>query len=114
MCIRDRLNALPIIDDERRLRSFVFRKDYDAHKENPNELLDSHKRYIVGAGINTRDYAERVPALLEAGVDVQMCIRDRKNIEQGTFSRSVGADDADAVSCVDMKGDVCKYLVDTI
>ena len=51
----------------------VFRKDYDTHKENPNELLDEHKRYVVGAGINTRDYAERVPALVEAGADV-LCI----------------------------------------
>ena len=51
----------------------VFRKDYDSHKENPLELLDSHKRYMVGAGINTRDYEERVPALVEAGADV-LCI----------------------------------------
>ena len=51
----------------------VFRKDYDSHKENVNELLDENKSYIVGAGINTRDYAERVPALVEAGVDV-LCI----------------------------------------
>ncbi len=68
-----KLNALPIIDDQQRLSAFVFRKDYDSHKENPNELLDEHKRYIVGAGINTRDYAQRVPALVEAGVDV-LCI----------------------------------------
>jgi IMP dehydrogenase len=68
-----KLNSLPLIDENRRLRYFVFRKDYDSHKENTNELLDSHKRYIVGAGINTRDYEERVPALLEAGVDV-LCI----------------------------------------
>ena len=68
-----KLNALPIIDEEQRLKSFVFRKDYDAHKENPDELLDSHKRYIVGAGINTRDYEQRVPALLDAGVDV-LCV----------------------------------------
>ena len=52
---------------------FVFRKDYDSHKENPLELLDAHKKFIVGAGINTRDYAERVPALIEAGADV-LCI----------------------------------------
>ncbi len=37
------------------------------------ELLDEHKRYVVGAGINTRDYAERVPALVNAGADV-LCI----------------------------------------
>lgn len=68
-----KLNSLPIINDEGQLRYMVFRKDYDTHKQNPNELLDSQKRYIVGAGINTRDYAERVPALLEAGADV-LCI----------------------------------------
>lgn len=68
-----KINALPIIDDKQRLVSFVFRKDYDTHKENVNELLDDSKRYIVGAGINTRDYEQRIPALVEAGVDV-LCI----------------------------------------
>lgn len=68
-----KLNALPVIDKERHLKCFVFRKDYDSHKENPNELLDSRKRYRVGAGINTRDFKERVPALVEAGADV-LCI----------------------------------------
>ena len=68
-----KLNSLPIVDAEGRLMYFVFRKDYASHKENPQELLDSKKRYLVGAGINTRDYAQRVPALLEAGVDV-LCI----------------------------------------
>ena len=68
-----KLNALPIIDDEQRLTHFVFRKDYDTHKSNPNENLDSQKRYIVGAGVNTRDYEQRIPALVEAGVDV-LCI----------------------------------------
>lgn len=68
-----KLNTLPIIDENQKLRFFVFRKDYDNHNENPNELLDSHKRLIVGAGINTRDYKERIPALVEAGVDV-LCI----------------------------------------
>ena len=68
-----KLNALPIVSEDGRLCYIVFRKDYDMHKLNPNELLDDHKRYVVGAGINTRDYAERVPALLEAGADV-LCI----------------------------------------
>ena len=58
-----RLNALPIIDTNQRLTSFVFRKDYDSHKANPNELLDSDKSYVVGAGVNTRDYEERIPAM---------------------------------------------------
>ena len=69
----NKINALPVISKDGRLVSFVFRKDYDAHKENPGEMLDAHKRYVVGAGINTRDYAERVPALVEAGADV-LCI----------------------------------------
>ena len=68
-----KLNALPIINEDGQLRYFVFRKDYDSHKANPNELLDDQKRFVVGAGINTRDYAERVPALVEAGADV-LCI----------------------------------------
>ena len=69
----NKLNSLPIVDKNGGLKYFVFRKDYDAHKENPNELLDKHKRYVVGAGINTRDYEERVPALIAAGADV-LCI----------------------------------------
>ena len=68
-----KLNALPIIDDNQRLTHFVFRKDYDSHKSNPNDLLDSDKRYIVGAGVNTRDYEERNPALVEAGADI-LCL----------------------------------------
>lgn len=68
-----KLNSLPIVDAEGRLLYFVFRKDYAEHKNNPNEILDEHKRYIVGAGINSRDYAERVPALIDAGADV-LCI----------------------------------------
>lgn len=68
-----KLNCLPIIDKDQRLLYLVFRKDYDSHKENPYELLDSHKRLVVGAGINTRDYKDRVPALVDAGVDI-LCI----------------------------------------
>ncbi len=68
-----KLNSLPIIDNKGNLLYFVFRKDYSQHKENPQEILDSNKRYMVGAGINTRDYEERVPALVEAGADV-LCI----------------------------------------
>ncbi len=68
-----KLNSLPIVDDNGCLMYFVFRKDYAEHKEYPLGLQDAEKRYLVGAGINSRDYAERVPALVEAGVDV-VCI----------------------------------------
>ena len=70
---KHKLNCLPVVDDEGSLMYMVFRKDYDSHKEHPNELLDKHKRYLVGAGINTRDYKERVPELIKAGADV-LCI----------------------------------------
>ena len=66
----NKINALPIIDENQNLKFFVFRKDYDSHKTNPLELLDKDKSLLVGAGINTRDYAERIPKLVEAGVDV--------------------------------------------
>ena len=69
----NKLNTLPILDKDGKLLYLVFRKDYFSSKENPLELLDSSKRYIVGAGINTRDYEERVPALVKAGADV-LCI----------------------------------------
>ena len=92
-----KLNSLPIVDKDGNLLYFVFRKDYSEHKLNPNEILDDQKRYIVGAGINTRDYEERVPALVEAGVDV-LCLdssdgyshRQKKAID---FIRSKYGDD---------------------
>ncbi|MCD8055918.1 MAG: IMP dehydrogenase [Clostridiales bacterium] len=68
-----KLNSLPIISEDGHLVCFVFRKDYDQHKRMPDELLDAQKRYVVGAGINTRDYEKRVPALVDAGVDI-LCI----------------------------------------
>ena len=69
-----KLNTLPIIDKDQHLCYFVFRKDYDSHKENPLELSDNqNKTLLVGAGINTRDYAERVPALVDAGANI-LCI----------------------------------------
>jgi len=68
-----KLNCLPVIAKSGSLAYLVFRKDYAEHKENPDELVDGNKRLVVGAGINTRDYAERVPALVEAGADV-LCI----------------------------------------
>ena len=69
----NKINSLPLIDEDGHLKYIVFRKDYDSHKENLQELLDANKSYVVGAGINTRDYEKRVPALVEAGVDV-LCI----------------------------------------
>lgn len=69
----NKLNSVPIVDENQNLCYFVFRKDYYSHKKNPYELLDNQKRYMVGAGVNTHDYKERIPALVEAGADI-LCI----------------------------------------
>ena len=69
----NKINSLPVLYEDGRLYGFVFRKDYDSHRENPNEMLDAEKRFVVGAGINSRDYEQRVPLLVNAGADV-LCI----------------------------------------
>ena len=74
--------CLPILTKEGNLKFLVFRKDYEERKHNPNSLLDENKRYIVGAGINTRDYEERVPALVDAGVDILCIDSSEKNTIQ--------------------------------
>ena len=66
----EKISCLPILDKDGRLKHLVFRKDYEDRKNNSNSLLDEEKRYVVGAGINTRDYEERIPALVKAGVDI--------------------------------------------
>ena len=65
-----KISCLPILDENDKLDTLVFRKDYESDKENPNSLLDENKSFIVGAGINTRDYEDRIPALVDAGVDL--------------------------------------------
>lgn len=80
-----KLNTLPIIDKDQNLAYFVFRKDYDSHRNNPHELSAySDKKLLVGAGINTRDYKERVPALVEAGADV-LCIDSSDGYSEWQF-----------------------------
>ena len=86
----NKINTLPLVDAEGNLKYMVFRKDYDSHKKNANELLDKNKSYVVGAGINTRDYAERVPALVDAGVDV-LCIDLLRVTPSGRAAPSAGS-----------------------
>ncbi|MCL2628310.1 MAG: IMP dehydrogenase [Oscillospiraceae bacterium] len=77
----NKLNSLPVVDERGRLIHMVFRKDYESHKANPLELLDAHKKYIVGAGVNSRDYEERIPALIDAGADI-LCIDSSEGYSQ--------------------------------
>lgn len=110
-----KLNSMPIIDEDQHLHYFVFRKDYEDHKENPNELLDENKKLMVGAGINSRDHKERVPALIEAGVDV-LCVDSSDGYSEWqkealTYIKSTYGDDVKvgAGNIVDREG--FKYLV---
>ncbi|MFC3802149.1 IMP dehydrogenase [Cohnella sp. GCM10012308] len=109
-----KLNCLPIVDETQRLEHLVFRKDYDAHKEYPLQLLDANKSYVVGAGINTRDYEERVPALVAAGADILVIDasdgysewqRDTIEYVKANFDIPIGAG-----NIVDREG--FRYLVD--
>ena len=111
-----KINCLPIVTEEGNLRYLVFRRDYDERKDNPESLLDDNKRYIVGAGVNSRDYEERVPALVKAGVDL-LCIDSsdgysvwqKKVIEY--VRKNYGEDvKIGAGNVVDQEG--FKYLVD--
>ncbi len=109
----NKLNALPVVDEVDHLVGIVFRKDYDSHKSNPNEMLDANKRYMVGAGINTRDFAERVPLLIEAGADV-LCIcitRETKGIGRGQATALIDvcrARDESPTSRVNVNGQYMK------
>jgi IMP dehydrogenase len=73
LIFKRKLNVLPVITKSGNLSSLIFRKDYDIHTENHNELLDINKSYMVGAGVNTRDYEKRIPELIKAGADI-LCI----------------------------------------
>jgi len=70
LLIEGHRSVLPIVDDEDRLLSLVFRKDIEDHLDNPDQVVDERKRLLTVAAANTHDFARRVPALVEAGVDV--------------------------------------------
>ncbi len=113
---KHKLNCLPVISKSGALVSMVFRKDYAEHKENPSELVDASKRLVVGAGINTRDYEARVPALVSAGADV-LCVDSSDGFSewQADTIRWVHTCFGDAVkvgggNVVDAEG--FRYLVD--
>jgi IMP dehydrogenase len=113
---KHKLNCLPVVDEEQRLHYFVFRKDYDGHKEHPLENVDREKRLIAGAGINSRDYRERIPALVEAGANV-LCIDSSDGYSEWqkdviTFVRETYGDKAyvGAGNVVDREGFL--YLVE--
>jgi IMP dehydrogenase len=67
------LDVLPVVGEDGRLVSLARKDDYLMHKRFPDESVDEQKRFLVGAGINSRDHEDRVPALVEAGADL-LCL----------------------------------------
>jgi IMP dehydrogenase len=108
--------CLPILDNDGNLHSLVFKKDYIDHMNNPDELLDARKRLAVGAGVNTHDYTERVPALIEAGADV-LCFDSSDGYsayqkEAALWVRKRYGDEVVVGGGNIVDGDAFRYLVD--
>ncbi|BCY10058.1 IMP dehydrogenase [Actinoplanes sp. L3-i22] len=68
-----RQDVLPIVGEDGRVTALVQRRDYELHQQFSNESVDEAKRFRVGAGVNTHDYRERIPALVGAGADI-LCL----------------------------------------
>ena len=69
--LSNRVEKLPIVDDEYRLVGLITIKDIDNQMEYPNANKDKNGRLIVGAGVGVGvDTMERVKALVDAGVDI--------------------------------------------
>ncbi|MGH7444295.1 MAG: IMP dehydrogenase [Longimicrobiales bacterium] len=68
---RNRIEKLPVIDDEGRLRGLITVKDIFKRRQFPNASKDEHGRLRVGGAIGTtaRDL-DRAAELVQAGCDV--------------------------------------------
>ncbi len=68
---KHRIEKIPVVDAEGRLRGMITVKDIQKAREFPRACKDEHGRLRVGAAVGTgADTMDRVAALVEAGVDV--------------------------------------------
>ena len=66
-----KLEKLPLVDEEGRLRGLITSKDMVTLAERPQACKDSKGQLTVGAAVGIREgYIERARALVDAGVDV--------------------------------------------
>lgn len=66
-----KVEKLPIVDDDNKLKGLITIKDINKAREYPNSARNSNYRLLVGAAVGiTDDMMERVDALVEANVDV--------------------------------------------
>ena len=71
---RHKIEKLPIVDKDFRLKGLITIKDIEKAQVYPNSARDEKGRLLVGAAIGaTKDVLDRVAALVEAGVDV-LCL----------------------------------------
>lgn len=72
--LEKRIEKLPIVDENKKLRGLITIKDIDNMVEYPNACKDSHGRLRVGGAVGvSEDTLERVEALVKAGVDYNNC-----------------------------------------
>jgi IMP dehydrogenase len=68
---KNRIEKLPVVDKNGKLKGLITFKDIQKKKRHPNACKDKLGRLRVGAAVGvTADTMERVSALLSAGVDV--------------------------------------------
>ncbi|HSK20079.1 MAG TPA: IMP dehydrogenase [Longimicrobiales bacterium] len=68
---RERIEKLPVVDKDGRLRGLITVKDIFKRRQFPNAAKDEHGRLRVGGAIGTgRRDLDRAQALLDAGADV--------------------------------------------
>ena len=66
-----RVEKLPLVDADRRIRGLITKKDILAARQRPYSSKDARGRLLVGAAIGARgDFLERAAELLGAGADV--------------------------------------------
>ena len=66
-----RVEKLPLVDEQGRLRGLVTMRDLKLYKQKPHSTKDARGRLRVGAAVGaTGDYRERAQALVEQEVDV--------------------------------------------
>jgi IMP dehydrogenase len=66
-----RIEKLPLVDEQGRVRGLVTMRDLKLHKQKPHSTKDSRGRLRVGGAIGaTGDFLERAQALVEQEVDL--------------------------------------------
>jgi len=64
-----RIEKLPVVDNEGKLKGLITVTDMEKHENFPNAATDKTGKLIVGAAISPQDYAMRLPLLVKAKVD---------------------------------------------